>query len=110
LDILVAIIAATFITFFFVLALWACAQAVGMQINFVQTFVVYTTGVMVGIATPTPGGLGGVEAGLVAGMVAYGQSSSLAFSAVIIYRLLTFWLPIAPGALCFWLLRRKRVV
>ena len=69
-----------------------------------------TTGVIVGMVTPTPGGLGGVEAGLVGAIVAYGNSSSLAFSAVIIYRLVTFWLPIIPGYLCFWLLRRRKVI
>lgn len=109
-TLVMAILSATFVTLFFVLALWACAQAMGMSISFVQTFIVYTTGVLVGLVTPTPGGLGGMEAGLVAGMVAYGQTSSLAFSAVIIYRLVTYWLPIIPGYLCFWVLRRKKVI
>ena len=66
--------------------------------------------VALGAAALTPGGLGGVEAGLVAGIVAFGYSTTLAFSAVIIYRLITFWLPILPGYLAFWLLRRYKVV
>jgi len=105
-----SVIMATIVTMLYVLAFYACARSIGIPINVVQAFLVYTIGVVLGAATMTPGGLGGVEAGLVAGLVAVHNDFSLAFSAVIIYRLLTFWLPIIPGYLAFWLLRKAKTI
>lgn len=110
LKIFLAYIGAGIITLSFVAALYSCAQSIGLNITFVQTFVTYTIGVIIGAAALTPGGLGGVEAGMYAAFVAYGNSASKAFAAVIIYRLTTYWLPILPGFLCFvWLRKNKQV-
>jgi uncharacterized protein (TIRG00374 family) len=81
----------------YALALYLCAQAVGIDLSLWNMFVVFTVGLVATAVTPTPGGLGGAEAGLVAGMVAYGVEASPALAAVLIYRLLTYWLPLLPG-------------
>lgn len=109
-NLVVGLFVTAMVTLLYVLAFYACAYSVGLQLTIVQAFLIYTFGALVGAATMTPGGLGGVEAGMVAGLVAVKADYSLAFSAVIIYRLLTFWLPIIPGYLAFWILRRyKRI-
>ena len=46
---------------------------------------------------PTPGGLGAVEAALSAGLTAAGLPGAAAVSAVLLFRLLTFWLPVPAG-------------
>ncbi|WP_327358644.1 lysylphosphatidylglycerol synthase transmembrane domain-containing protein [Streptomyces sp. NBC_01304] len=93
------------------LSLWAsvCAFAPeGKQIDFATVAVVFLIGKSAGSIVPTPGGLGAVEAVLSGGLAAAtGISGSVAFSAVILFRLLTFWLPIVPGWIATtWLQRR----
>jgi uncharacterized protein (TIRG00374 family) len=55
---------------------------------------------------PLPGGVGGVDGGIVGALVAFGTDPSLAIVAVLAYRFFSFWLPIAPGAVAFASLRR----
>jgi uncharacterized protein (TIRG00374 family) len=59
--------------------------------------VVYFAGAIVGSAVPTPGGLGGVEAALSAGLVVLGLNPGIAVSSVLLFRLCTYWLPIPFG-------------
>jgi undecaprenyl-diphosphatase len=64
----------------------------------------------VATAAPTPGGLGALEAALIAGLVAAGVDKEIAVPAVFLYRLATFWLPILPGYLCFHWLRNEEFI
>ena len=67
----------------------------------------YLAGATIGQAAPTPGGLGAVEAALAAGLTAAGLDGGLAVSAVLLFRLVTFWLPTIPGYLSFnWLTKK----
>ncbi|MFZ1854238.1 MAG: lysylphosphatidylglycerol synthase domain-containing protein, partial [Candidatus Nanopelagicales bacterium] len=54
-----------------------------------------------GQAAPTPGGLGAVEAALTAALAAAGVEAAVAVSAVLLFRIFTFWLPTLPGWLFF---------
>jgi uncharacterized protein (TIRG00374 family) len=85
----------------------ACIHAVDGQVNLALVAVVYLTGATIGQAAPTPGGLGAVEAALAAGLVAAGLDGGLAVSAVLLYRLVTFWLPTIPGYWAFTSLTRR---
>ena len=71
---------------------------------------VYLAGATIGQAAPTPGGLGAVEAALAAGLTAAGLDAGLAVSAVLLYRLLTFWLPTLPGYWSFNYLTKKNLL
>ena len=62
-----------------------------------QVGAVYLGAYFVASAAPVPGGLGALEAALVAGLSALGMPLGAAASAVLVYRLLTFWLTIAIG-------------
>ncbi|MEV0385948.1 lysylphosphatidylglycerol synthase transmembrane domain-containing protein [Nonomuraea sp. NPDC050643] len=94
------------ITIMFVLCLHACVAAFGGSLSFTAVAVVFLTANAIGSAAPTPGGLGAVELALVGGLVLAGVPKELATSAVLLYRLLTFWLPVLPGWASFTYLQR----
>jgi glycosyltransferase 2 family protein len=81
----------------YILCLAACVQAFHSSVALAGVAVVYLTGSALGSIIPTPGGLGTVEAALTAGLVAAGMHGTQAASAVLLFRLLTFWLPVPVG-------------
>jgi uncharacterized membrane protein YbhN (UPF0104 family) len=81
----------------FVAALTSATRAFGATPSIAAVGVVYFAGAIIGSAVPTPGGLGGVEAALSAGLVAVGLDASVAVSSVVLFRLCTYWLPIPFG-------------
>ncbi len=87
----------------FVTALYCATRAFGAQPAIAAVAVVYFAGAIIGSAVPTPGGLGGIEAALAYGLTTLGIDSGTAFSAVVLYRLVTYWLPIPFG---WWSLNR----
>jgi uncharacterized protein (TIRG00374 family) len=90
--------------------LFYCLHAVGLTLAFAQCFIVFTAGIIVGTAAPTPGGLGGFEAGLLAGMLSYHLASGPALAAVLLFRLITYWLALAIGAVSFTAATRQHIV
>jgi uncharacterized membrane protein YbhN (UPF0104 family)/tRNA A-37 threonylcarbamoyl transferase component Bud32 len=80
-----------------ILCLDASVRAVGGHAALAAIAVVFLTGNALGSAVPTPGGLGAVEAALTAGLTAAGLPGAAAVTAVLIFRLVTFWLPVAIG-------------
>jgi uncharacterized membrane protein YbhN (UPF0104 family) len=89
-----------------VLVMIVCIEAFGGSVGWPLVTVVVLAGTAVGSAAPTPGGLGAVEAVLSAGLTAGGLDGATAVSAVLLFRLLTFWLPVLPGWVAFTLLQR----
>src|SRR5579863_10038834 len=71
---------------------------------------VILAGNTVGSATPTPGGLGGVEAVMAAGLTAIGIPAHQAIPAVLLFRMATFWLPIPFGWISYVVLQRRGVL
>jgi len=65
---------------------------------------------VVGVLSPTPGGLGAFEATVAAGLTGLGVPASAAVPAVLAFRLLTFWLPIPVAAALAGALRHERVL
>ena len=91
----------------YVLCLAACVRALGGAVPLVSVAVVYLTGSAIGSAAPTPGGLGAVEVALSAGLTAAGLHGATALAAVLLFRLLTFWLPVPVGWAAFNQLQRR---
>ena len=87
------------------LALTFAMDAFGRTIPTGKVIAVYLVGAAIASIAPTPGGLGALEAALVAGLTAVGSPAGSAVGGVLVFRLLTFWLPIVPGA---WTLRSLR--
>ena len=94
----------------YALALIASLEAVGARPPIIATAAVFMAGNTVGAAAPTPGGLGAVEAVLVAGLTAVGLPAREAVPGVLLFRVATFWLPILPGYASFLVLQRKKVL
>jgi uncharacterized membrane protein YbhN (UPF0104 family)/tRNA A-37 threonylcarbamoyl transferase component Bud32 len=85
----------------YLFALWYSIEAYGGGLGFLTVATVYLAGSAVAQAAPTPGGIGASEAVLIAGLTAFGLASAVAVPAVFLYRIITFWLPIAPGWAAF---------
>ncbi|ATL30318.1 putative CONSERVED INTEGRAL MEMBRANE PROTEIN [Streptomyces formicae] len=99
------------LTLLFVLCLDASVRAFGSDemtnLSLASVAVVFLAGNALGSAAPTPGGVGAVEATLTLGLIAVGVPRDVAAPAVLLYRLLTLWLPVLPGWLFFNHLTRK---
>ncbi|HEY6276546.1 MAG TPA: lysylphosphatidylglycerol synthase transmembrane domain-containing protein [Streptosporangiaceae bacterium] len=94
------------VTLAYVGGLVASVQAFGGGAGIARIGAVYMASAAVAAASPTPGGVGAIETLLIAGLTALGIASGAAVSAVIIYRLATYWLPVPPGWLCLRQLQR----
>lgn len=92
------------------LAIYLCMFGYGVELNYFIALVVLTGGVAVASATPTPGGLGGSEAGMTAVLVGYGVSANTALAIALTYRLVSYWLPLLPGALAFLFIDRRKLI
>ncbi|MFN8088804.1 MAG: lysylphosphatidylglycerol synthase transmembrane domain-containing protein [Mycobacterium sp.] len=79
------------------LALWASVEAFGGGTTFVTVTVVTMVGGTLASAAPTPGGVGAVEAALIGGLAAFGVPAAVGVPAVLLYRVLTCWLPVFVG-------------
>jgi undecaprenyl-diphosphatase len=93
-----------------VVSLWLCCLALDIHIGVFTLFVIFTFGIAAGTATPTPGGLGGIEAALVAGMVTQHVPAATALAAVLLFRLVTYWLGLAIGAGALVAVSRKQLL
>lgn len=79
------------------LALWGSVEAFGGGTSFVTVTIVTMIGGTLASAAPTPGGIGAVEAALIGGLAAFGLPAEIAVPAVLLYRVLTCWLPVFCG-------------
>jgi uncharacterized protein (TIRG00374 family) len=86
--------------------LWASFEAFGGDVS----FAVLVQGFFVGMAAnliPSPaGGVGSVDAGMIGAFVLFGIPTGVVFPAVLTYRVIAFWLPIPPGIVAYFQLRR----
>jgi uncharacterized membrane protein YbhN (UPF0104 family) len=90
---------------FDICVLWACFHAFGSAPPFTVILMCYFVGTL-GNLLPLPGGLGGVEGGMIGAFAAFGVDFNLALLAVLSYRAISFWLPTVPGAIAYFQLRR----
>ncbi len=88
-------------------AMYLSTRAFGGELTFAQVGAVYLTGATIASVAPTPGGLGALEAAVIAGLVAAGMPNDVAVPSVFLFRIATFWLPILPGWGAFNYLQRE---
>lgn len=91
----------------YVVAFMSCLAAIGAHAALLPTAMVFLLGNFVGGAAPTPGGVGGVEAALAAGLATIGVPAREAIPAVVVFRFATFWLPIPVGWVSYVTLQRR---
>ncbi|MBX3312757.1 MAG: UPF0104 family protein [Actinobacteria bacterium] len=82
-----------------------CCRLVGISMSFPKLGLLYLTASTLASAAPTPGGVGAVEAALTAALTGVGAPQPDALSAVFLFRLVTYWLPVPFSYLA---LRRLR--
>jgi uncharacterized protein (TIRG00374 family) len=87
-----------------------CADALEIHISYVDAVVALSAGVFVGGLLPTPGGLGGVEAGTVSTLVLLGFDGAEATSIALLFRTITYWQPLIPGTLSYLYLRERKLI
>jgi undecaprenyl-diphosphatase len=98
------------ITLAYIGALAASVRAFGGGPGVILVGAVYLGAAAIAAAAPSPGGLGAIEAALVAGLTGVGMQAGPAVSAVLLYRLATYWLPVAPGWLSWRALLRREFI
>jgi uncharacterized protein (TIRG00374 family) len=104
---LVGVLASAALTATHVMAFAFCAWAVGAHPSYLALTVVYLAAASAGSLSPTPGGIGAVEAAMVAGLVAAGVDLPAATAATVLSRLASVWLFAIPGWLAAWSMRRR---
>jgi uncharacterized protein (TIRG00374 family) len=85
--------------------LWATFHAFGFSPPITVILLGYLIGQLGGLL-PLPGGLGGIDGGLIGTLIVYGTPAAPAAAAVLVYRVILFWLPLLVGAAAFISLRR----
>ncbi|HSD80211.1 MAG TPA: lysylphosphatidylglycerol synthase transmembrane domain-containing protein [Solirubrobacteraceae bacterium] len=100
-----AIVGAILYWAFNIAVLWAAFRAFGDSPSLGVLVMGYFVG-MLGNLLPLPGGVGGVDGGMIGAFLAFGVDDGLAVVAVLTYRAFAFWLPTLPGAAAYLQLRR----
>ena len=85
--------------------LWATFQAFDYSPPITVILMGYLIGQLGGLL-PLPGGLGGIDGGLIGTLVVFGTPAAITVAAVLVYRVILFWLPLLAGAVAFISLRR----
>ena len=92
------------------LTLAAVARALHMPLSTSEVFVIYFAASAVAAIIPSPGGFGSLDAALTLALASAGVSTAAALAAVLGYRLITTWLPLAPSACLLAALLRRRLL
>jgi undecaprenyl-diphosphatase len=98
------------VTLAYIASFAAAVTAFHAPVSFAQAGAVYLGASIIAAVAPTPGGLGAMEAGLVAGLTGVGMAPGPAVAAVLTYRLATYWLPVLPGWIFFHVLEHRDVI
>lgn len=94
----------------YVFVLILSSYALDIHISITDSLVALSVGVLVGGILPTPGGVGGVEAGMASTLIFLGLGTSEATSIALLFRAITYWQPLIPGTIAYFYLRRKKLL
>ncbi|HEY8771377.1 MAG TPA: lysylphosphatidylglycerol synthase transmembrane domain-containing protein [Thermoleophilaceae bacterium] len=86
--------------------LWASFQAFDGNVPIAVLIQGFFVGMAANLVPSPAGGVGSVDAGMIAAFVLFGVSTAAVFPAVLMYRVIAFWLPIPPGIVAYFQLRR----
>ncbi|HET7574753.1 MAG TPA: lysylphosphatidylglycerol synthase transmembrane domain-containing protein [Solirubrobacterales bacterium] len=85
--------------------LWASFHAFGVHVPLAVVVQGYFLGMVANLFPLAPAGVGAVDAGMIGAFVLFGFPSETVFPAILIFRLVSFWMPIPPGVFAFFQLR-----
>jgi uncharacterized membrane protein YbhN (UPF0104 family) len=86
--------------------LWATFKAFGVSVPITVVLMGYLIGQLGGLL-PIPGGVGGIDGGLIGTLIVFGAPAAATAAAVLAYRVILFWLPLLGGSVAFVSLRRQ---
>jgi putative heme transporter len=86
--------------------LWASFHAFDVSVPLGVVIQGFFLGMLANLIPFAPGGVGAVDAGMIGAFVLFGVPSAEVFAAVLTYRVIAFWLPIPPGIIAFFQLRK----
>ncbi|MBR4399480.1 MAG: flippase-like domain-containing protein, partial [Aeriscardovia sp.] len=92
------------------MAFWFSLLAFGYHLGFIETLFLFLFANGVGSAVPTPGGLGAIETVLSTTFIGIGVPGAIAVSATLLFRLATYWLRMALGALYMKYMEKKQLL
>jgi len=87
--------------------LWASFQAFGVEVPLAVVVQGFFLGMVANLFPLAPAGVGAVDAGMIGAFVLFGLPQETVFPAILIYRLVAFWMPIPPGIIAFFQLRSR---
>jgi uncharacterized protein (TIRG00374 family) len=86
--------------------LWASFHALGIQVPFAVVVQGFFLGMVANLFPLAPAGVGAVDAGMIGAFVLFGLPEATVFPAILIFRLISFWMPIPPGIVALFQLRK----
>ncbi len=86
--------------------LWASFHALGIQVPFAVVVQGFFLGMVANLFPLAPAGVGAVDAGMIGAFVLFGLPEETVFPAILIFRLVSFWMPIPPGIVALFQLRK----
>jgi len=87
--------------------LWASFHAFGVHVPLAVVVQGFFLGMVANLIPFAPAGVGAVDAGMIGAFVLFGIPEDTVFPAILIYRLVAFWMPIPFGAVAFFQLRTR---
>jgi uncharacterized protein (TIRG00374 family) len=87
--------------------LWACFHAFGVHVPLAVVVQGFFLGMVANLFPFAPAGVGAVDAGMIGAFVLFGIPEDTVFPAILIYRLIAFWMPIPFGVAAFFQLRKR---
>jgi uncharacterized protein (TIRG00374 family) len=85
--------------------LWASFHSLGIHVPLAVVVQGFFLGMVANLFPLAPAGVGAVDAGMIGAFVLFGLPEETVFPAILIFRLVSFWMPIPPGAVAFFQLR-----
>ena len=102
-----ALLCSSTLTALHALAMYLVLLSVGAEIDWPVALLAISLGALAGALIPTPGGIGGAEAGIAAALIAFSIPAPVAVTAALLYRGLTYWTPLLPGYFAFQVVERR---
>jgi uncharacterized membrane protein YbhN (UPF0104 family) len=86
--------------------LWASFHAFGVHVPLAVVVQGFFLGMVANLFPLAPAGVGAVDAGMIGAFVLFGIPETTVFPAILVFRLVAFWMPIPPGIFAFFQLRK----
>jgi putative heme transporter len=86
--------------------LWASFHAFGVHVPLAVVVQGFFLGMVANLFPLAPAGVGAVDAGMIGAFVLFGIPETTVFPAILVFRLVAFWMPIPPGIIAFFQLRK----